>query len=449
MASHPHHNHCHSNHLSNCSCCCSCNSSHPSEVSQSPTTDPPLQALAAQLLQSSQTHLYAQYPKPQQHQLYQKHLYQKQQHQQTQSLLSSLLRRIEVLESSFHQIPASHPPPPPPPPHPSNSLRDVAARIIQTHFRAFLVRRSRTLRQLKDLAFVKASLISLKSSISDGSQLKPEVLSQKAMDLLIKLDSIQGGDPMIRDGKKSVSRDLVRFLEFVDGVSAKRRELSSKATKSLRLAENSKKSRVCVSSHDPVMGTYRRDLSREQRELLEKLRSQARGISENNEGMHVELESFRQISYDEDDPKIITNHGEILLKQSALGSESKKNVSFAENGDLTRVFDESYSGGHEAGIDQGFLDDDQRELVENLCREVEEIGGFSGVAGDDEEEEAYIESKVFQQANDGDRNPRSIPQREANYGKRVQRHGQNGEISFSAPLPVQMDPIIREVKSAR
>ncbi|XP_043695441.1 BAG family molecular chaperone regulator 8, chloroplastic [Telopea speciosissima] len=440
MASHPHHHHCNSNQLSSscsCSCCCSCNSSHPSQVSQSPTTDPLLQALAAQLLQSSETHLYAQYLKPQQHQFHQKQLYQKQQqHQQTQSLLSSLLRRIEALESSLHQIPPSPSPPPPP----SISLRDIAARIIQTHFRAFLVRRSQTLRQIKDLAFIKASLNSLKSSISDGSQIKPEVLSQKAMDLLLKLDSIQGGDPMIRDGKKSVSRDLVRFLEFVDGLFTKRRELSSKATKSLRVAENSKKSRVCISSHDPVMGTYHSGLSGEQRELLEKLSSQARGISENNEGMHVELESFHQISDDEDDPKRPPNHGGILVKRLALGSKLKKNVSFAENGDLTRVFDESHSGGHEAGIDLGFPDDDQRELMENLCRKVEEIGGFSG---DYEEEEAYMESK----ANDGDGNPRRVLQREVIYGKSVQRQGQNGEIAYSAPLPVQMEPIIREVRS--
>ncbi|KAK9271535.1 hypothetical protein L1049_001895 [Liquidambar formosana] len=54
------------------------------------------------------------------------------------------------------------------------------------------------------------------------------------MDLLLKLDSIQGGDPMIRDGKRSISRDLLRFLEFVDGVSVKRHQLSTKAMKTVR-----------------------------------------------------------------------------------------------------------------------------------------------------------------------------------------------------------------------
>ncbi|KAJ4974559.1 hypothetical protein NE237_007733 [Protea cynaroides] len=436
MASHHHHQHCHSNNFSSCCCCSSCNSSHPSQFSQAPTTDPLVQALASQLLQSSQTHLYAQYLKPQHQQFHQKHLYQKQQnqHQHTQSLLYSLLRRVDALESSLHQISVSPPPPP------SISLRDLAARTIQTHFRAFLVRRSRTLRQLKDLAFIKASLNSLKSSVSDGSQLKPEVLSQKAMDLLLKLDSIQGGDPMIRDGKKSVSRDLVRFLEFVDGLSVKKRELSSKVTKSLRLAENSNKSRVCIRSRDPPMGAYQRDLSGEQRELLEKLSSRSQGISDDNEERHVMLEAFHQISDDEDDPKRSPDNGAILMKRRAFGSKAKKSVSFAQNGNLIRVFEGahgSFLGGHESGIDERFPDDDQRELVES--REVEEIGEFSSVADDnEEEEEAYMERKGLHLVTDGDRNPRFL-QREVNYGKRVQRQVQTGESAFSPPLPVQME----------
>ncbi|KAI3976758.1 hypothetical protein MKX01_008616 [Papaver californicum] len=66
------------------------------------------------------------------------------------------------------------------------------------------------------------------------------------MDLLLKLDSVQGGDPMIRDGKRSISRDLVRFLEFIDSIPVKRQQISSKAMKNVRVqTENNQEFRAC------------------------------------------------------------------------------------------------------------------------------------------------------------------------------------------------------------
>ena len=38
---------------------------------------------------------------------------------------------------------------------------------------------------------------------------------------------------MIRDGKRSISKDLVRFLEFIDGIALKRHGLSFKAMKNM------------------------------------------------------------------------------------------------------------------------------------------------------------------------------------------------------------------------
>ena len=40
---------------------------------------------------------------------------------------------------------------------------------------------------------------------------------------------------MIRDGKRSISKDLVRFLEFIDGFAMKRHGLSFKAMKNMNL----------------------------------------------------------------------------------------------------------------------------------------------------------------------------------------------------------------------
>ena len=102
----------------------------------------------------------------------------------------SLYQRFKIthrsLESSLHHfsISSSHYSPPP-------SLKDLAVRVIQTHFCAFLVHRSRTLRHLKDLALIKSAFNSLKSSTSSETHFDYDTLSHKAMDLLLKLDYIQ------------------------------------------------------------------------------------------------------------------------------------------------------------------------------------------------------------------------------------------------------------------
>ncbi|GAU19835.1 hypothetical protein TSUD_170610 [Trifolium subterraneum] len=139
-------------------------------------------------------------------------------HQST--TISSLLNRIESLESSLN--------------HQSQSLRHSAARVIQTHFRSFLVRRSRTLRNLKQLASIKSSFISIRSSFSTHTHFDFPALSLKAVNLLIQLDSIQDCDAMIVDGKRSISRDLVQFLDSIEEVAAKKRMHYVKAAKSSR-----------------------------------------------------------------------------------------------------------------------------------------------------------------------------------------------------------------------
>ena len=104
-----------------------------------------------------------------------------------QTNLPRIISRINALESSlqhFSRTSNFYS-------YPSCTLKDAAARVIQTHFRAFLVHRSRTLRQLKDLAFIKSSLNSLKRSISNKTHFDCEAVSQKTMDLLLKLESFQ------------------------------------------------------------------------------------------------------------------------------------------------------------------------------------------------------------------------------------------------------------------
>ncbi|CAL5095761.1 unnamed protein product [Urochloa decumbens] len=186
-------------------------------------------------------------------------------------LLHSLLRRVAVLESAFPRSfpappPARRPPhphpnprprressyqeeveeseseseperesPPSPPPRrprrperagpPPSAAAERAARTIQAHFRRFLARRSRTLRQLKELAVLRSKAAAIRGSLSGRRGCAdPAAVSEAAMGLLLRLDAIQGGDPMIREGKRAVSRELTRILEFVDKVLVKEHE---------------------------------------------------------------------------------------------------------------------------------------------------------------------------------------------------------------------------------
>ncbi|KAK8918527.1 hypothetical protein KSP39_PZI021346 [Platanthera zijinensis] len=221
-----HHSHRPSNNPSCCSSCCRCcNCSSSSPLPPSLSGDQLLQYLATDLLKIQSL------LKPQQ--------IRSQTHHDTQSLLHALLRRVTAVESSLAQL-SSHSPPPsssrrplsPPPPstsHPIPSLREVAARTIQARFRRFLVRRSQTLGYLKRLASIKSNVASLRSSISGDSGAEPEALSRKTMDLLLQLDSIQSSDPMIRDGKRAISRELTGILDFLEKVLVRQRRLSLRA----------------------------------------------------------------------------------------------------------------------------------------------------------------------------------------------------------------------------
>ncbi|KAI9396413.1 hypothetical protein POPTR_004G124301v4 [Populus trichocarpa] len=59
-----------------------------------------------------------------------------------------------------------------------------------------------------------------------------------------------GGDPMIRDGRRSVTRDLVRFLEFIDGFAVKRHERSCNSARNVRVLGKSNNARILNAKND-------------------------------------------------------------------------------------------------------------------------------------------------------------------------------------------------------
>ncbi|KAK8644365.1 hypothetical protein V6N13_123674 [Hibiscus sabdariffa] len=336
------------------------------------------------------------------------HFHHKQHHQQDPNfLISSLVSRIDALESSLHSFSrASNCSS-----HPSFTLKDAAARVIQTHFRAFLVHRSRTLGQLKDLAFIKSCLNSLELSVSNKTRFDPQMVSQKAMDLLLKLDSFQGGDPMIRDGKRSVSRDLIQFLEYIDGLPLKKHKL---------LYKNAKNMRVLRSSCGEVM-----EKVRDRVENLERL-------SSNGEGYDVvELEGFHQ-GINEGEYR--NKNGGDLVERRGIRPRVRKTVRFAENGNVYRIFsneNEVSSSGDGNLTDECVSSDDHGDIMENLL----------------DESEGFVENLEALNLNDGE-SLRSSGQ-EKNLRKSLSKLAktgiggnyliQGGDFVFTAPLPLKME----------
>ncbi|KAG4181903.1 hypothetical protein ERO13_A09G010900v2 [Gossypium hirsutum] len=409
MACHHHHHHQHHHTSATCCSTCSCNQCSQPAPASSPypqQSDHLLQALAS-LLQPQQNHYLNQTHllKSFQDQKFaaKNHHFNQKQQEQPDFLISSLVSRINALESSLHSFSKASSCSS----YPSFSLKDAAARVIQTHFRAFLVHRSRTLRQLKDLAFIRSSLNTLKLSVSNNIHFDPQAVSQKAMDLLLKLDSFQGGDPMIRDGKRSVSKDLIQFLEYVDGLVLKRHKLLYKNAKTIRVLRNgSSKPKVLRSKSGEVM-----EKLRDRVEKLERFST----IEERNDV--VELEGFHQgIDEAENKNKNKNKNGELLLKRQGIQPKVKKTVSFAENGNVYRIIsngDEVNSSGDGSLTDESVSSDERGDTMENLVKESEDLV--------ENLEEAMNLNK----------------QARSNSVEDYQIQG--GDFVFSAPLPVKME----------
>ncbi|XP_071694691.1 BAG family molecular chaperone regulator 8, chloroplastic [Rutidosis leptorrhynchoides] len=373
--------------------------------------------------QNHHNHPHDYYPPPQTSQIHQKsNLFQKYNHQETfqetppqqpnNPTISSLVHRIASLESTLRRRSKNS--------SGSSSLRVAAARTIQTHFRAYLVRRSVTLRHLKELAFVKSSLNHLKSLVSDKPHFDSYFIFRESLNLLIKLDSIKGSDPMIRDGKKSISRELIRFMELIDEISNESELIS---VKNVRFSTNGKKS-VILQKQDKfrVSGNNERNYS-------EKLKNQ--------------IKKMNILSLDVENPRI-----EALLKsQRVVKSQpkAKKNVSFDENGNVYRLIKSKHSHVSSDGSDSSNGDGE----------EVEEIGVSS------KETDVVVEDDSSE-TSENDVDPRKIS------GTRIHNPAQknqpdednddeedNDDIDddeednsfvFSAPLPVKMEYRVDSVK---
>ncbi|XP_014497048.1 BAG family molecular chaperone regulator 8, chloroplastic [Vigna radiata var. radiata] len=321
------------------------------------------------------------------------------QHQhQTHSAISSLLHRIESLESSLNH-------------YTRHSLRHTAATVIQTHFRSFLARRSRTLTQLKHLASIKSTFNALKSSCSSHGHVDFAALSLKAMNLLLELDSIEGCDPMIVDGKRSISRDLVRFLDSLEEVALRKHVLYVREARNVRSGKKVQTSRKAGDEE-------RRKLLHNLRDRVEKL-SRLCKVSANDEE-DSESEGVTNVLIGGSSGVSPDKNGAFLGKRGV-----KKSVRFAENGNICEV----YSRDVRCSDGSCSSSDEQGEVLDNVSGSVEDDGVNSYEGADDEEEVLVLESGV---SDDGERSSRRAVENEG-------RNAEKEKLLFSAPLPLKME----------
>nr|KYP64725.1 hypothetical protein KK1_019330 [Cajanus cajan] len=358
---------------------CYCHCYNPSYTCCTPLSNPPqhhlLQAIASLLSQPQPqpqphpTPIPIPIPIPTQHYTKssthtQNHHFQHQ--HQPHSTISSLLHRIESLEASLNH-------------YTRHSLRHAAARVIQTHFRSFLARRSRTLTHLKHLASIKSTLNALKSSLSDHTHVDFASLSLKAVNLLLELDSIQDCDPMIVDGKRSISRDLVRFLDSIEEVALKRHVLCVREAKTVRSVTN-----VLIGGRNEV--------------------------SPNKNG--------------------------VLLHRQGVQPRVKKSVRFAENGNIYEVYN---SGDVTCSDGTCSSSDEQGEVLENVGGAVDD-GVDSSQGAEDDEEVLVVESGALpRSSDDGERNTRIILENDGRNVVKGQLQANQERLLFSAPLPLKME----------
>ncbi|CAG7887213.1 unnamed protein product [Brassica rapa] len=101
---------------------------------------------------------------------------------------------------------------------------EYAAVMIQRAFRAYLIRRSKALRALRDLAIAKTKLKELRASFHNFNYRRVisrdaeerQKFSEKIIVLLLTVDAIEGVDVMVRGAKRSMVDELEAMLEVVD-----------------------------------------------------------------------------------------------------------------------------------------------------------------------------------------------------------------------------------------
>ncbi|XP_021767168.1 BAG family molecular chaperone regulator 6 [Chenopodium quinoa] len=183
----------------------------------------------------------------------------------------------------------------------SNQKRKVmsdmeAAVVIQSAYRGYNVRRWEPIKKLKHIAKVHEEAIRVKNLIKDlesrsAIEDKEKVaIGETIMNLLLKLDSIQGLHESVRDVRKSVAKELISLQEKLDNITSQKCPGFEKVNESVgKSSEGSSLHRDNGASERE--GINSNDLSSSQSPLCQDVLGGSQSYSNTKEESVVELES--------------------------------------------------------------------------------------------------------------------------------------------------------------
>ncbi|MFS7925083.1 putative IQ motif, EF-hand binding, BAG domain, BAG domain superfamily [Helianthus anomalus] len=115
-----------------------------------------------------------------------------------------------------------------------NMSEHEAALMIQSVYRGFEVRKSQPLKKLRQIYEVRKMVADLTNRIQDMETCldskKAVIIGETIMSLLLKLDTIQGLHPFVREVRKSVAKELVGLQEKLDHLSSVKSETPSEGS---------------------------------------------------------------------------------------------------------------------------------------------------------------------------------------------------------------------------
>lgn len=120
-----------------------------------------------------------------------------------------------------------------------------AAIIIQSTYRGYAVRRWEPLKKLKQITKVHEEAIQVKKHIEDLESRaaiddkEKAAIGETIMNLLLKLDTIQGLHESIRDVRRSVAKELINLQEKLDAIMSQKSILLAQATPAAQAAKES------------------------------------------------------------------------------------------------------------------------------------------------------------------------------------------------------------------
>ncbi|KAL2892092.1 BAG family molecular chaperone regulator 6 [Bienertia sinuspersici] len=134
-----------------------------------------------------------------------------------------------------------------------------AAVVIQAAYRGHVVRRSEPMKKLKEIAKVHEEAIQVKKQLDDLESRAPVDVKEKTaigetiMNLLLKLDTMQGLHQSIRDFRKSVTKELINLHEKLDCITSEQSVVLAQDTSTTQDVEEPPKDNSLVEGSEATI----------------------------------------------------------------------------------------------------------------------------------------------------------------------------------------------------